>query len=161
MTETPALPHIANLPERYYHYVVAQSRVSNWVSQTNSTQQGGRKTPSRRGSKSSQCAHGKLSTNAHSLQHLRSYTRRKASRDDRVLHTPEPRLDPLPPVIALVSSSLVVCAFLPSLLVVSAFVTFLAWISMDDEVYFAPDELDTSLLILIPPGKKRESKRCH
>ncbi|KJA14943.1 hypothetical protein HYPSUDRAFT_208300 [Hypholoma sublateritium FD-334 SS-4] len=127
MSETYALP------PRYYQYVATQSRVSDWVSQTHSeSQHGGRKAHSRSGSRS---ANDRNSITSLSASRRHAHTSRKSSRDDAYPPMPSkgPQLDPLPPAIALISSSLVVCAFLPSLLAVSAFVVLLTWASLHSQ----------------------------
>lgn len=121
------------LPPRYYQYVATQSRVSDWVSQTHSSQHGDCKARSRSGTKSANDRHSPISRSA-SRRH--AHTNRKTSRDGAYppMLSKGPELDPLPPAIALISSSLVVCAFLPSLLAVSAFVVLLTWASLYNQV---------------------------
>lgn len=127
MSETSALP------PRYYQYVATQSRVSDWVSQTHSSQHGGRKAHSRRGSTS---ANDRIFSVSRSASRRHSPTSRKTSRDGA--YPPMPlkgtEMDPLPPAIALISSSLVVCALLPSLLAVSLFVALLTLASLYSQV---------------------------
>ncbi|KAF8194942.1 hypothetical protein BJ912DRAFT_957585 [Pholiota molesta] len=118
-----------SLPQRYYQYVATQNRVSDWVKQTRTTQQ-----PRKHHRHTTQTKDStqSITTRASSGRKSSSSSRRRMSAD--TIYSPTGgELSPLPPAIALVSSSLVVYALLPSIMTVSAFVIFLTLASMDKQ----------------------------
>ncbi|KAF9554355.1 hypothetical protein CPC08DRAFT_784829 [Agrocybe pediades] len=98
-------------PPRYYEYMEAQQRVSVWIQNTG-VGSSMKLTLESKGS-AADCA--------------------RIPRASRQSWEAEPlEQAPIPPAIALVTSSLVVCAFLPSLLTVSAFVVLLTLAATED-----------------------------
>ncbi|KAF8199016.1 hypothetical protein BJ912DRAFT_686196 [Pholiota molesta] len=120
-----------SLPQRYYQYVATQNRVSDWVRQTRPTQQ-----PGKHHRRTTQTIDSTQSTTTRSSSRRKSSlsSRRRMSADRIYSRTGlGGELSPLPPAIALVSSSLVVYALLPSIMAVSAFVILLTLASMDKQ----------------------------
>ncbi|KAF8961957.1 hypothetical protein BDZ97DRAFT_1702852 [Flammula alnicola] len=120
-----------SFPPRYYQYLATERRVSNWVKQTQSTELSGR--IHRHSSKSTPGTQS-LATHSSSLSVHRPSTYRRKSRESGPRPSEMRQPFPMSPAIALVSSSLFVCALLPSILTVSAFVLLLTLASMESEV---------------------------
>ncbi|KAF9480372.1 hypothetical protein BDN70DRAFT_805468 [Pholiota conissans] len=116
-------------PPRYYQYVATQNRVSNWVKQTHSTEL--HRKHHRQNSKS---AGTTQSPSTKPSSRRRSSTSIRRTSDSNYRSPLVENLSPLPPAIALVSSSLIVYTLLPSIIAVSAFAIFLTLVSMDNQV---------------------------
>ncbi|KAF8889524.1 hypothetical protein CPB84DRAFT_1849322 [Gymnopilus junonius] len=114
-------------PPGYQQYLATQRRVSDWVNHTHSL---AKLSAAARRPASKRSASPELVPITHSLPWKRPKPRGKSSarrqHSMEVIETP-----PVTPAVALVSSSLFVCALLPSILTISAFVVLLTIASMD------------------------------
>ncbi|KDR70847.1 hypothetical protein GALMADRAFT_144327 [Galerina marginata CBS 339.88] len=120
---------VETYPPQYHQYLATQRRVSNWVKHTDSQIQSSnnsRKPSSKRSS----------SAESYPMAHTSSMSgQRKSSRRNSGATTRHSmnaiEQPPITPAIALISSSLFVCALLPSILTISAFVVLLTLASME------------------------------
>ncbi|PPQ75485.1 hypothetical protein CVT26_015907 [Gymnopilus dilepis] len=137
-------------PPGYHQYVATQRRVSDWVKHTHSLASSAARKTRRPGSRHSTSSAGIASSIDSDLlpwKRPKSSRRRSSPRRMRSMAIIEP--PPVTPAVALVSSSLFVCALLPSILTISAFVVLLTIASMDQSSKRDHKDNDSSALKLV------------
>lgn len=118
-------------PPGYQQYLATQRRVSDWVKDTHSLAKLSAKAR-RPASKRSASADTMPTAQFLPWKRPKLSKRRSSARRRHSLEMVQP--SPITPAVALVSSSLLVCALLPSILTISAFVVLLTIASMDKGV---------------------------
>ncbi|KAF8160020.1 hypothetical protein B0H34DRAFT_797201 [Crassisporium funariophilum] len=114
----------------YRQYLATQRRVSEWVSHTDS------KSRPLAGPSSHSSTHSSRSRSKRSAPRTSSH-RRKTSYPPHAVSTLDNGAS-ASPIIALISSSLIICAMLPSILTVSAFVLLLSYASVEQQKFLDP-----------------------
>lgn len=140
------MSEIEAYPPRYYEYLASQRRVSNWVQQAHSNPHSSMTSSSARVPRRPIEKHFQPSTKSMSAltssspptRHRHFTHKFKSLKQPTRLASSSTEKAPVSPAAALITSSIFVYAFLPSLLTVMAFVVVLTLATMETEVCDLP-----------------------